>query len=87
LPVGWLTAPGAAGRLKFEFLRRRDASDLIYAVEFSDGLGEGAPWIEAVGTETVMPIDDWWERVSVEDEAMAPGAPMRFGRVRYDYRP
>jgi uncharacterized membrane protein len=67
-------------RLTAEFVRRKSAGlpGITYRVEFTSGLANPTGW--TVGTaETVMPIDDVWERVKVTDSALNPSA--RFGRL------
>jgi len=70
-------------RLQVEFVRRRSPTELIYQIEFCTspgGTGSDA-WQPASGTETVVPIDANWERVTVQDESAPPDAPTRFVRV------
>ena len=71
-------------RLRVEYVRRRNATDLLYQVQFCTSLtATGAPdgWATSTATETITPIDADWERVVVEDQP-TPGVTRRFGRVR-----
>jgi hypothetical protein len=72
-------------RLRIEFVRRRNAADLLYEPQFCTSLTavEGTPngWAVPTATETVTAIDADWERVVVEDQP-PPGAASRFSRVR-----
>ncbi|MCC6356174.1 MAG: hypothetical protein IT577_19995, partial [Verrucomicrobiae bacterium] len=73
---------GPDGSLRVEYLRRRNADDLVYEVQFCSDLTDDAPngWAAATATESVVPINDEWERVIVADQP-PPGARSRFGRV------
>ena len=71
----------------FDFVRRRDAADLDYIVEFSDDLGDTDPWTAATEPETVTPINDFWEKVSIADTKDPVNTDKRFGRVRFEYQP
>lgn len=76
LPAIHLVPDGSGGhRLRMEYLRRTDGL-FTYQPQFGDGTG----WPPAVGTVTVTPAGEGWERCVVEDVA-GSGAPRRFGRV------
>jgi autotransporter-associated beta strand protein len=91
-----LAADGSAGlprialesgatRLSVTYVRRKasTAAGITYAVEFSSTLSSapGAGFgVNASASETVVSLDDTWERVTVTD-SVAP-APQRFARVR-----
>jgi formylglycine-generating enzyme len=66
---------GMSPGLTVEFLRRRGVS-LVYEPQESTDLATFAP---LVGTSTVTPINDEWERVTIT--AAASAAPRRFFRV------
>lgn len=68
------------GVLTIEYLRSLTATDLNYRPQFSSTLApDGAEgWLDAEGTEEVVPADSGWERVIIRD--VTPGA-IRFGRV------
>jgi alpha-tubulin suppressor-like RCC1 family protein len=71
-------------RLRMEYLRRIGGR-LIYAPQFSGGLGAN-DW-ETAGAPAVTPIDSDWERCVVEDAVSLAQAPRRFGRVGVLYLP
>lgn len=70
------------------YLRRREAVDLSYYVEFADRVSaDGATgWHPSTKPETVTRIDSAWERVDVDDAPPADGS-QRYGRVRLEYAP
>ena len=70
----------AEPRVRVEFVRRRNAADLVYQVEFASQLDSG--WQPAGGAGTVTVIDADWERVVISDVNAPPGSGKRFGRVR-----
>jgi N-sulfoglucosamine sulfohydrolase len=78
LPRGELK-PGSKDRLQLEFLRRKNVTDISYGVQFSDNLMSN--WVDATMPETIAPISDEWERVTVEDDVITSEATNRFGRV------
>jgi len=78
LPRGVLK-PGSGDRLQFEYVRRKNVSDIAYGVQFSDNLFSN--WVDATMPETITSIDDDWERVAVEDAETVAGNTNRFGRV------
>lgn len=69
----------AQGRLVFEFVRRKGATDpgIGYVVETGADLNNLQP-IDLTGA-VVQSIDATWERVTVIDPVITP---QRFGRVR-----
>jgi hypothetical protein len=70
-------------RLRIQFIRRRDAFDLTYEVQFCSDPSATASsgWEATRSPEKVTIIDQQWERVGVSDEAAPPGTSVRFGRV------
>lgn len=66
-------------KLIVEFVRRKQASDLTYKAQFTDSLMTN--WTDAVLGETITPINDEFERVSVSDSITTATATNRFGRV------
>jgi hypothetical protein len=81
LPVISQTGTGAAGVLRFEFVRRK-GSGLVYAPKKSTTLGP-AGWTTVSDAPTVTPIgtDGLWERVIYEEPSDPAVAPTCFGRV------
>ncbi len=77
--------PAGGLRLRVEYVRRRNAADLLYEPQFCTSLtaAEGAPggWAAPTAAEAVTVINEDWERVVVEDQP-PPGAASRFSRVR-----
>jgi subtilase family serine protease len=74
----------SGGRLRIEFVRRINATDLTYTAQFGSDLTNSGPggWLASgPGTPTPIPGMPGWERVIVEDAAAPPGAITRFGRV------
>ncbi len=71
---------GSEGETIFhvEFVRRR-GSGLIYTPKKSES-PDNDSFVPMTGTVTVTPIDDQWERVSI-DEICAPGTPRCFSHV------
>jgi len=86
LPAISVTGSGTERRLRVEFIRRRNANDLAYIVEFCSDLTNSPPsgWEQATGAETVTTIDSEWDRVVVEDVLTVETAERRFGRVRFE---
>jgi hypothetical protein len=78
LPRGELK-PGSNDRLQFEYVRRKNVSDISYGVQFSDNLFSN--WTDSTMPETITSINDDWERVTVEDSVLVPDATNRFGRA------
>lgn len=66
------------------YLRRRNALDLAYNVEFTSNLISN-DWVVASDPGTIASIDAGWEQVKVGDTDAPPNATNRFGRVRLDY--
>ena len=75
----------AQGYLQLSFWRRRAVAypDLIYQVEFSDGLG-ASTWEPASLAPLVEIIDDIWEFCTFTDHSGGAG---RFGRVQIRIQP
>lgn len=74
----------SGGRLRIEFVRRINATDLTYTAQFGSDLTNSGPeaWLPSEpGTVTPISGQPGWERVIVEDGAAPPGAAVRFGRV------
>ncbi|MEM1223833.1 MAG: choice-of-anchor D domain-containing protein [Verrucomicrobiota bacterium] len=81
----WVTFPEAPGEgLSIEFVRRRNAIDLIYRVEFSNNL-EANSWTQFDGDESVEIIGSDWERVTVVDTITSNDQSRRFVRVAVDF--
>jgi|GEM_PF-4972724 len=81
-----ISLAGAKGseKLRLEYIRRTASSlpGIVYQPQFSDNLlqaGAGS-WQAATGSQTVTPIDAFWERVVIEDTVAGSGK--RFGRVK-----
>ena len=72
------------GRLRVEYLRRRNAPNMTYSVEFSNAVESG--WSASLSPQAVTTIDEIWERVTVLDEAVAISG-SRFSRVRISISP
>jgi len=74
---------GPTARIRVEFLRRRNAPDLNYRVQFCEHLGDAMPggWMDATGPEFITPISPFWEHVVVWDSVRVGERPCRFGRV------
>ena len=66
-------------RLQIEYIRRKNEPNLTYRVEFGSSLPNG--FAAATETETVIPIDDEFERVIINDSETTTTEPTRFGRV------
>jgi len=68
------------GRLTIEYVRRSAASGsgLSYIPEFSSNLVD---W-QAVGNETVDPLNPRWERVKIVDSLTSGDSGTRFARLR-----
>lgn len=64
--------------LSVEYLRRKNAAGLTYAVGFSDNL---LSWDPPLLPESITPINSTWERVVVPDSVSPADAASRFGRV------
>lgn len=77
----------SSDHLQVEFVRRKNAQNLAYVVEFTSDLGTDS-W-ETVTPEivNVSDVDDDWERVIVRDPKGTPPETKRFGRVRLIYGP
>jgi len=82
LPATSLSGPENSRRLSIEFIRRKGPPDpgLTYQALFADSPDPAGAWSALSNKEFVSPIDDFWERVIIED-AQA-GAPRRFARVK-----
>lgn len=80
LPAIELDDTGNEPELIIEFLRRKN-SDLIYTPKFSSDLGD---WTSVNGDETVGPIDEEWERVTVTQAAPETGTDRMFGKVEVE---
>jgi hypothetical protein len=80
LPLVRLETVGDDERLTIEYVRRSAASGsgLSYIPEFSSNLVD---W-QAVGTETVDPLNPRWERVKIEDSLTTGDSGTRFARLR-----
>ncbi len=81
LPVVTLVGSGSSRRLRVELVRLSTTVNPIlrYGVEFSSGMTP-ADWSESGRIVAVGRIDDYWERVVVEDSQ--EGRPARFARVK-----
>ncbi|VGO12595.1 hypothetical protein PDESU_01148 [Pontiella desulfatans] len=66
--------------LAVEYQRRKQPTDIDYAVQFTDHLLSN--WTDSAAAETVTPLNGTWERIVVEDEIDTADATNRFGRVR-----
>jgi hypothetical protein len=66
-------------KLVVEYIRRKQAADLTYKVQFTNSLTTN--WIDAVSSGTITPVDDDFERVSVPDDVTTASSTNRFGRV------
>ena len=75
----WAFPDGCGHRLTVEYLRRKNASGLSYKVQFTSDLYSG--WVDAVNAGSASPVNDLWERVTVEDHVNVADATNRFGRV------
>ena len=87
MPTVHLERIGQEDHLRVEYLRRIDAPDLEYLVEFADSLDPDPSGWELTRGEVVTPIDDTWERVSVVDLVATEGRAARYGRVRLIHHP
>ena len=87
LPSVRLAGSGSSARLRVEFVRRRAALDIGYAVQFADGLASAGAWQESSTTPVVTSIDADWERVVVDDSVSQSQAARRFGRVVVTVQP
>jgi hypothetical protein len=78
LPAIRMTTEGGR-KLVVEYVRRKASSspELQYIPQVSTNLGT---WVNMTATETVVSIDDVWERVTIQEDSA--GVPVRFGRVR-----
>jgi len=65
--------------LAVQYLRRKNSAGTTYTVQFTGNLTQ--PWEDATTTEIVSPINDTWERVTVEDSVDVSSADSRFGQV------
>lgn len=66
-------------RLQIEYIRRRNEPNLTYSPQFGSSLPNG--FSAATETETVIPIDDDFERVIINDSETTSTEDARFGRV------
>ena len=82
LPHISLSGPENSKRLRIEYIRRKGPPDpgLAYQPLFSDHLDPGGPWSQSSNPESATPINDYWERVIVEDHHT--GGARRFARVK-----
>lgn len=72
------------GHLQLTFVRRRPASwpGINYQVVFGNDL---LSWAQNPGAaESIVSIDDTWERVTVTDTAASPTTQVRFCRVQVE---
>ncbi|WP_168433490.1 sulfatase-like hydrolase/transferase [Pontiella sulfatireligans] len=86
LPTYQIADTNSFQALELEYLRRCGAYDLEYIPEFTSNLVSNV-WISPVLTETVVPIDSDWERVTVRDLETTETATNRFGRIRILFKP
>jgi formylglycine-generating enzyme required for sulfatase activity len=82
LPCGTISNGPNGKTLTIEFIRRKSSSNpgITYTVEFSSDLKN---WTVADQPETVVSIDETWERVFIKDDATI-GASKRMGRVKIE---
>ncbi|MEM7146020.1 MAG: hypothetical protein AAF591_12860 [Verrucomicrobiota bacterium] len=86
LPVFTVVGTGNSARLRVEYIRRTSttAPELTYTVQFGNSLDS---LTDFAGTETVIPIDLFWERVTVDDPVTAGTERNRFSQVKVTYTP
>ena len=82
LPATSLSGSQNSRRLNIAFLRRKGPPDpgLTYQALFADSPDPDAVWSPSSIQESVTAIDDFWERVTIEDSQT--GAPRRFARIK-----
>jgi hypothetical protein len=82
LPCGFVSTASDRKVLFIEYIRRKASSNpgVTYTVEFSSDL---KIWTAASLPETVVSIDDTWERVVVMDNPPI-GSSSRMGRVKIE---
>lgn len=83
LPAVGFVESGEATGLVIEFLRRRN-TDLTYIPKFSLNLEN---WSDATGDQTVEPIDEEWERVTILQPEPESGTPRMFGTIEVSLPP
>ena len=71
--------PQGYRRLRMEYLRRVGAG-LIYAPQFSNGMGAGT-WNPPTSAVQVTPVNASWERCVIDDYEFTPSPARRFGRI------
>ena len=86
LPTYQVAPTNGFQTLELEYLKRRGAYDLQYIPEFTSNL-VGGVWSAPSASETVVPIDSDWERVTVQDSETTETTTNRFGRVRILFNP
>ena len=85
LPLVTTSESGQSPTLAIEFLRRKGNAGITYQPQFSSKMlptGTGS-WESATNAETLIPIDEIWERVRIKDHA-PPGRACRFARIRIE---
>ncbi|MGA1530961.1 MAG: hypothetical protein ACO398_09490, partial [Kiritimatiellia bacterium] len=82
LPDMRTSGTGGVLRLRVEYLRRLNDSNLIYQVQFAPDLRSQGLWENAISSATRTAIDADWERVVVEDHVAGANATSRFSRVK-----
>jgi hypothetical protein len=82
LPAIRQVGTGAAGVLRFEFVRRI-GSGLVYTPKKSTTLA-AAGWTDLTDTPTIVPINANWERVIYEEPSDPRLVPKCFGRVEVE---
>ena len=86
LPAIRLDDEGAEPVFYLDYVRRKDARQVQYVVEFADNLTQD--WDASSGSESVSDaVDPSWEMVRVEDAEAVSSNTARFGRVRILLRP
>ena len=86
LPAIRLDDEGAEPVFYLDYVRRKDARQVQYVVEFADNLTQD--WDASSGSESVSDaVDPSWEMVRVEDAEAVRSNTARFGRVRILLRP
>lgn len=84
LPL-WDFSETNSDRLTIQFIRRIQAADISYIVQFTGDLKDD--WDDATTTEVVIPIDSEFEQVSVSDTMTPSAAHQRFARVKVESLP
>lgn len=89
LPDVRLAEPPQGRTLRVEFVRRRNARDLSYSVQFTRTPNHPGSWEDAgpQATTIVNPVDAEWERVVVEEHDSTADATRRFARVLVTRQP